>query len=86
MAGEWWREVRSASEADEIQRHLPPDLGLLLAALRSEFDAKLNATVSRLRNQLLVMGIPLGAVGGFAAEWVRTGSSAEAALFFIPFL
>ena len=71
--------------ADEIERQLPPELGLLFQAIRAEFDAKLEARIGKLTNRLLMMGIPIGAVGGFVAELVRPGT-AQQALGLLPFV
>lgn len=70
---------------DAIQQQLPAEHALLLAAFRAEFDSKLDAGLARLQTRILLFGIPLGAVGGFAAELVRPGSAAQA-LSLIPFV
>jgi hypothetical protein len=73
-------------DSEHLEKLLSPDLALLFAAIRSEFDAKIRAESNRIMVRILAMGIPLGAVGGFAAEWVRTGSANAAISTFIPFL
>lgn len=80
MSRESNREVQEAAEK------LPPDLALLLAAMRSEFEAKLDLRFSKMTNRLLVMGIPLGAAGGFAAEMVRPNLLNDTASFILRVL
>ena len=74
MAGSKERD----QQFSEVERNLPPDLALLLGAIRAEFDAKLSESSSRLLLRLTLMGIPLGAVGGFVAELVRPGTAHQA--------
>lgn len=64
--------------SDAVERQLPADLALLFAALRSEMHANNQAMYSKLMLRIVLMGIPVGAVGGFVAEMVRPGSAAQA--------
>lgn len=73
-------------EQSKAREGLAPDLALLLDAMRSENAALLDARIGKLTNRLLMMGIPLGAVGGFAAEMVKPGviqQGGKAALGFL---
>lgn len=78
-------EPQRKVSADEARDRLTPDLALLLDAMRSEMDSKLDAMYFKLLTRLLAMGIPLGAVGGFVAEMLRPGTTAQA-LGYLPFL
>jgi len=60
-------------EEVEGRDHLRPDLALLLDAMRMENKALLDAGLSKMTNKILMLGVPLGAVGGFAAELVKPG-------------
>jgi hypothetical protein len=73
-------------KSEDLEKLLSPDLALLFGAIRSEFDAKLRAEANRILSRLLMLGIPLGAAGGFAAEWVRSGNTPEAVSILLPFL
>lgn len=63
--------------ADAVERSLPPDMALLFSALRSEMHARNDALYNKLLTRILLMGIPLGAAGGFVAELVKPGVASQ---------
>jgi len=65
--------VRGRDRERQVEPDLPPDLAVLFNAMRSEFDAKLSYSLSRMTNKILMLGVPLGAVGGFTAELLKPG-------------
>jgi hypothetical protein len=73
---------KSNAGPDELAKHLPADLALLFTAIRAEFDAKLDSRFTKLQYKVVMMGVPLGAVGGLFAELAKPGSVTG----FIPFL
>ena len=80
-------EVRQRSQYQvDLERKLSPELGILFAALRSEFDAKLESEVARLQRNLLLLALPLGAIGGFSAELVRPSTVQVGLSLFLPFM
>lgn len=74
-------DEKQRQAVEEIERQLPTDLALLLAALRSEFDAK----VASLKAWGVAMCLGGGAIGGFVGELIRPVATKEA-LGLIPFL
>lgn len=73
-------------DQEDVEGKLPPELALLLAAIRSEFEAKIGQSESRLLFRLTLMGIPLGAAGGFVAEIVKPGAAHSALSAVLSFL
>lgn len=59
---------------DQQEPNLPPDLTVLLDAIRAEFNAK----ISSLKAWGVAMTLGGGAVGGFVGELVRPGSVQQA--------
>jgi len=76
MAGEQERKT-----SQEAERQLPPDLAILLAAIRGEFDAKIGG----LKAWGVAMCLGGGAIGGFVAEVIRPGIASQA-LGLLPFV
>jgi hypothetical protein len=65
--------LRGKDRERQVEPDLPPDLAVLFNAMRSEFDAKLSYSLSKMTNKILLLGVPLGAVGGFVAEMAKPG-------------
>lgn len=63
--------------SDAVERQLPPDMALLFAALRAEMHARDETLYNKLLSRILIMGIPLGAVGGLVGEVIRPGTAEQ---------
>jgi len=70
------------SHIDHAVRQLPPDLGLLLSALRSETDAKL----SNLKAWGVAMTLGGGTIGGIIAGFARPSEAHSALSALLPFM